>query len=91
MAEDVYEEMIALDGFEGAILGTGTRDGEHEVLVYDARAAAELFESINPEVDIHIYLEYLKAVGEGQRSPIFVYLDETVSADVASKQRKNIH
>ncbi len=91
MAEDVYEDMIHIDGFEAAILGTGTRDGEHEVLVYDGVKAAEIFEAISPDVDIPLYLEYLKAVGEGHRSPIFVYLDENVSADVTAKQRSHIH
>lgn len=91
MSKDVYAEMLSINGFESAILGTGTRDGEVEVLIYDGRQAAKLFEILNPEVNIPLFLDYLSSIGEERRMPIFVYLDEAVSNDVSRKQRLNVH
>lgn len=92
MEEEIREEMISIDGFEDAIIGTALKqDGETEVLVYDGYKAAEIFKSIDPQVDISLYLKFLEAQGEGLRTPIFVYLDKSVREDVVEQQRAYLH
>ena len=92
MEEEIREEMISIDGFEDAIIGTALKqDGETEVLVYDGYKAAEIFRSIDPDVDISLYLKFLESQGEGLRTPIFVYLDKSVKEDVVEQQRAYLH
>lgn len=84
-------QMVSIDGLEDLIIGTGTRDGETEVLVYDGYAAEEAFREIHPNVTIDMYLAFLEAEGEKHRSPIFVYLTDQVAMDVKKQQRSHIH
>lgn len=92
MDDEVREEMISIDGFEDAIIGTALKqDGETEVLVYDGYKAAEIFKSIDPNVDISLYLKFLDAQGEGDRTPVFVYLDKSVKEDVVEQQQQRTY
>ena len=71
--------MIAIDGFEDALIGTGMRTTSLEVLVYDGYKAQELLNEFGyNDVDISEYLRLLGIDELGNKAPLFVFLDDEV-------------
>lgn len=68
-------EMISIDGFDAAIIGTGIRAIAKEVLVYDADACEKLLRDNGFEDPLSIYLESIDVDSLGDRAPLFIYLD----------------
>jgi hypothetical protein len=74
--------MIALDGLDVAVLGTGVKDGV-EVLVYDAYLVLEmLYEAGHVDMSIEDYLEQAGVNEQGITAPLFVFLDDNVRAEL---------
>lgn len=74
-------EVLCLDGLEAAIIGHTTRDGETEVLVYDAVMVERLLLSLG-YVDFGVF-DFEKQLIEyeglsSQNRPVFVYLDTSI-------------
>ena len=78
---DTTVEVLCLDGLEAAIIGHTTRDGETEVLVYDAAMVEKLLVSLG-YVNFGVFdFEKQLIEHEGLSShnrPLFVYLDTSI-------------
>lgn len=74
-------EVLCLDGLEAAIIGHSTRDGETEVLVYDAALVDKLLVNLGyvdfDVVDFEKHLIEAEGV-TGENRPIFVFLDKAL-------------
>ncbi len=80
-----YIKMLSIEGLEFAILGTGSRGGGEEVLVYDGYAVEKV-------ADLSRYVEELEDAGMLHLAPIFVYLDEEVRAEICRTDRwRRVH
>ena len=85
--------MLALDGFDEAIIGTALTPDGSEVLVYNARLVEcmlALLADSNLKLTITDYLEMMVSDPEGRSLPLFVYLDDSVKSEV-SESRENRH
>ncbi len=72
--------MIAIEGLDEAIIGTGIRSSDSEVLVYDADAAQEVLLYLGyGENALPYFLESLNVDGLGDKAPIFIYLDNNLA------------
>ena len=80
-------EMVCIEGLDEAIIGTGLRTCDSEVLVYDANIANELLLYAGyGENSLPYFLESLDVDGLGERAPIFIYLDKDVEHDVTEQK-----
>jgi len=69
-------EMIAIEGLDEAILGTGIRTSKSEVLVYDGDVAEEILLHMGyGENSLPYFLESIDLDGLGDKAPMFIYLD----------------
>ena len=68
-------EMISIDGFDEAIIGTGIRALAKEVLVYDANMCEDLLKSNGFSDPLSNYLESIDVDSSGLCDPLFIYLD----------------
>jgi hypothetical protein len=79
-------EMVCIEGLDEAIIGTGLRGPNSEVLVYDANKANEiLLYAGYGEDSLPYFLESLDVDGLGERAPLFIYLDSDVEHDVTEQ------
>jgi hypothetical protein len=79
-------EMVCIEGLDEAIIGTGLRSMESEVLVYDAEKANEILMYAGyGENALPHFLEGLAVDGLGERAPLFIYLDSDVEHDVTGQ------
>lgn len=76
--------MIAIEGMDHAIVGTGIGASGAEVLVYDGR----LFER---DLSVDSVLGNLADNGYSHIAPLFVYLDEDIVAEVASPNAGRVY
>ena len=80
--------MIALDGLDSAVLGTGVKDG-NEVLVYDAYKVLEmLYEAGYEDMSLEDYLEQTGLHEMGEVAPLFVFLDDNVRAELVEARSR---
>jgi hypothetical protein len=74
-------EVLCLDGLEAAVIGHTTRDGETEVLVYDAAMVDKLLTGLGyVDFDVYDFEQQLiehKGLSSNKR-PIFVFLDKAI-------------
>jgi len=69
-------EMIAIEGLDDAILGTGIRTSKNEVLVYDGDVAEEILLYMGyGEHSLPHFLESIDLDSLGDKAPMFIYLD----------------
>lgn len=69
-------EMIAIEGLDDAILGTGIRTSKNEVLVYDGDVAEEILLYMGyGENSLPHFLESIDLDSLGDKAPMFIYLD----------------
>jgi len=76
--------MISIEGMDHAIVGTGIGASGEEVLVYDGR----LFERV---LSVDSVIENLSDNGYSDVTPLFVYLDEDIGAEVASSNNGRVY
>lgn len=80
-------EMISIQGFDEAILGTGIRESNREVLVYDADKCEELLITQGYGVNsLSHFLESIDVDSLGNRAPLFIYLDANVDYDATDER-----
>tara|TARA_R110002012_G_scaffold126216_4_gene277998 strand:- start:1222 stop:1503 length:282 start_codon:yes stop_codon:yes gene_type:complete len=79
-------EMICLEGFDDAIVGTGLRDADAEVIVYDANKMQEilLWQGF-PENSLVGFLETIDLKVLGNQAPLFIYLDAELEHEVVER------
>ncbi len=85
--------MLALDGFDEAIIGTALTPDGTEVLVYNAKLVEcmlSLMANGNFKLTIIDYLEMMVADQKDKPLPLFVYLDDSVKSEV-SESREETH
>ncbi len=70
--------MISIEGMEHALLGTGIGPAGDEVLVYDARL-------VETQYSVEDVLENLIEEGFADHAPLFVFLDEGLSGEIAEQ------
>jgi hypothetical protein len=74
-------QVIALEGFDQAVIGTAYRGG-NEVLVYDGHLAEAIVRSLEGEAaTLEDFLTKISLSKLGDRAPVFVYLDEDLFGD----------
>jgi hypothetical protein len=71
-------KMISIEGMEHALLGTGIGPTGEEVLVYDARL-------VETQFSVDDVLENLTEEGFADYAPLFVFLDEDLSGEIAEQ------
>ena len=74
-------EMISIDGLDQAIIGTGMRAKEREVLVYDATKCEELLLENGVADNLFNFLDSIDIQSLGDRAPLFIYLDSNFEDD----------
>jgi len=83
-------EMIAVEGLDEAVIGTGLRTTGKEVLVYDANKAQEIIDGyIGEGMDVTEYLFEIGIDALGDQAPIFVYLDENAEDELRRARRES--
>jgi hypothetical protein len=83
-------EMIAIEGLDSALIGTGLR-GTSEVLVYDATKAEVLLQNNGFGTDsLHDFLYSVGIDSLGENAPLFVYLDEDISDEFRNEKRGHL-
>lgn len=83
--------MLALDGFDEAIIGTALTPDGGEVLVYNAKLVEcmlALMVNGNLKLTIIDYLEMMVSDPEGRPLPLFVYLDDSVKSEVRESREE---
>jgi len=76
-------EMIAISGFETALIGTGMRATDKEVLVYDGDIAQAILDRrLGTYKDIMDYLQELGIDELGDEAPIFIFTDKGLRDDI---------
>ena len=84
-------EMIAIEGLDKALIGTGL-NGSTEVLVYDAaKAETLLFENGFGAESLHDYLYTVGIDDLGHSAPLFVYLDDKISDEFSDERRGHLY
>ena len=85
-------KVIALEGLDSAIIGTCSRDGKNEVLVYNADVARVLLkktgltdDEATDVVEGHRFLEH------GDDAPIFVHVNNGIAANVEYEDTGQLH
>ena len=89
----VKVQMIAIDGLDSAVIGTGYRDG-NEVLAYNGDLALALAHQMGFEVEyLEEFLEIIGAHELGEYAPVFVFLDAEVAEEVerAKRDHRSLH
>ena len=81
-------EMISIDGFDDAIIGTGIRALAKEVLVYDANMCEDLLKSNGFSAPLSNYLESIDVDSLGDRAPLFIYLDSKADDELDEPEGK---
>jgi hypothetical protein len=81
-------QVVALEGFDQAIIGTAYRGG-NEVLVYDGYIAqAIVSELAGEQQSLHEFLTSIALHKLGDKAPVFVYLDEDIFGDIDEANRE---
>jgi len=82
--------MVAIEGLDEAVIGTGLRTTGKEVLVYDADKAQEILNDYLGELmEISDYLFELGMDRLGDQAPIFIYLSENAVDELRRARRES--
>lgn len=84
--------MVGVKGFDEALIGTGLRSNDREVLVYDGYRAQWILAQLGYEgITLVDYLHMLGIDELGPEAPIFVFLDDGVLDESEQTRDRVIH
>lgn len=84
--------MVGVKGFDEALIGTGLRSNNREVLVYDGYRAQWILSQLGYEgLTLVEYLHMLGIDELGPEAPIFVFLDDGVLDESEQTRDRVIH
>jgi hypothetical protein len=84
--------MIGVKGFDEALIGTGLRSNDREVLVYDGYIAQWILSQLGYEgITLVDYLHMLGIDELGPEAPIFVFLDDGVLDESEQTRGRVVH
>ena len=84
--------MVGVKGFDEALIGTGLRSNDREVLVYDGYRAQWILAQLGYEgITLVDYLHMLGIDELGPEAPIFVFLDDGVLDESDQTRDRVIH
>ena len=85
-------KVIALEGLDSAIIGTCSRDGKNEVLVYRADIAHGLLKKTGLSSDeANAVVEGNRFLEHGDDAPIFVHVNNSMVGQVEYENQGHIH
>lgn len=87
-------QVLLLDGFDTAIIGTGLNAGGLECVVYDGYKAQNILRELEYPGSLEEFLAELGAVSPSPpepNAPLFVFIDERVVDEVTAGRAGLIH
>lgn len=85
-------KVIALEGLDSAIIGTCSRDGKNEVLVYNADIAHGLLRKTGLSSDeANDVVEGTRFLEHGDDAPIFVHVNNTMDVQIDYEKQGHLH